>query len=187
MDRSFVSEPVRVGLGGSSVRPRKGSGWIAVSCVSTAYQQKAAGFRGRFVRLSTKEAFPVLRFPIACGGPIHIKETLRCLNNSSDRESNELESRRTAVVSSVPIKRPYPRSSSRRELGWRSCEHTAVVCLHSGPPRGETFMSKSFRTSFNRNGSILHHGLANLSAILLASLLPFTAPSPAETWTAGDR
>jgi hypothetical protein len=23
-------------------------GWIAVSCVSTAYQQKAAGFRGSF-------------------------------------------------------------------------------------------------------------------------------------------
>jgi hypothetical protein len=32
-------------------------GWIAVSCVSTAYQQKAAGFRGSFVRLSTKVEF----------------------------------------------------------------------------------------------------------------------------------
>jgi hypothetical protein len=32
-------------------------GWIAVSCVSTAYQQKAAGFRVSFVRLSTKVEF----------------------------------------------------------------------------------------------------------------------------------
>jgi hypothetical protein len=32
-------------------------GWIAVSCVSTAYQQKAAGFGGSFARLSTKVEF----------------------------------------------------------------------------------------------------------------------------------
>jgi uncharacterized protein len=38
---------------------------------------------------------------------------------------------RTSAVSAVPIKRPYPRSPTRREHGRRSCEHTLVVCLDS--------------------------------------------------------